>query len=248
MKKIVLLSIVVFLFSTCIYGAQKIVLATGEWEPYTSEKMKDQGFFTEIVTAVFKELNIEVEYKFLPWKRCEDMATKGDVFAAFPYMITEERKKTFDFTDTVAKSTGKFFYHKGGNIKDGFNWNSYADLKSYKVGGTLGYWYEKDFQAAGLNTEFVPNEDSSFKKLQMNRIDLAASDELVGWQLIKSLFPKEVSNFDTLDKPLNESELCLMVSKAYPDSKNLTEKFNTGLKKIKEKGIYSAILKKYNIK
>ena len=49
----------------------KITLATGDFAPYTGKDLPHFGVFNEIVTAAFKEINIDVEYKSLPWKRGE---------------------------------------------------------------------------------------------------------------------------------------------------------------------------------
>ncbi len=53
--------------------AEKITLVTGEFPPYTSKTLEHRGFSTEIVSAVFQEMGKEVEYKFYPWRRCEDL-------------------------------------------------------------------------------------------------------------------------------------------------------------------------------
>jgi len=124
---------------------------------------------------------------------------------------------------------------------------SYEDLKSYKLGGTLGYWYVKGFEKAGLKPDYANDDTTSMKKLQAGRVDLVATDELVGWSIIKKEFPSEVANFGVVKKPLNADSLMLMVSRTYPDSAAIKGKVNAALKKIKEKGIYSAIHKKYGM-
>lgn len=53
--------------------------------------MDNYGLLAEIVTAVFKSVNIDTQYNFYPWKRVEGNIYHGIEFAAFPYMITEER-------------------------------------------------------------------------------------------------------------------------------------------------------------
>ncbi|MBF0224481.1 MAG: transporter substrate-binding domain-containing protein [Desulfobacterales bacterium] len=239
--------LILVLFGANSFAADKVVLVTGEWEPYTSEKIENYGFFSEIVTAVFKEIGVEIEYQFLPWKRCELTVKEGKAFATFPYAVSEERKKDFDFTDNVASSTGRFFFMKS-KLKKEVVWENFSDLKDYKLGGTLGYWYEKDFKEAGLKVDYASSDTTGMEKLYAGRFELLATEELVGWGLIKKLFPKDIDDFDTLKKPLNVSELHLMVSKIYPNSSEIKEKFNSGLKSIKEKGIYSEILKKYNLK
>jgi len=246
MKKVFVSFIIVFICTVYSNAAQKVVLATGEWAPYTSEKMAGGGFFTEIVTAVFKEAGIEVEYKYYPWLRCESEAKAGTAFAAFPYIITPERKKIFDFTDGIYASKARFFYMKN-KITTDVKWEKYEDLKNYKIAGTLGYWYVKSFEKAGLKPDYANDDTASMKKLQAGRVDLFPTDELVGWGIIKKEFPGEVSNFGVVKKPLNVDNLMLMVSRSYPDSAAIKVKVNAALKRIKEKGIYSAILKKYGM-
>ena len=56
-----------------------------------------------------------------------------------------------------------------------------------------------------------------------------------------------MDNFAVVEKPLKNDELRLMVSRLYPDAKAITKKVNEALQRIKDKGIYSEIIKNYNI-
>ena len=246
--KLLLLLLFILLTSPAILHADTIRLATGEWKPYTSESLENFGFFTEIVSEIFKEMGVEAEYSFYPWKRCFDSTEKGKVWAAFPYAYTEERAKKVLYSDEIAYSTSRFFYYiKDAKAKD-FKYETLQDLKQYKVGGILGYFYEEDLKKAGLDVDYVASERSAIEKLVLGRIELWPSNELVGWALIKKYFPKEADNFGTLEKPYSRNALCLIVSKKYPNSKELLRQFNAAFIKIKDKGIYDSILKKYNIK
>ena len=224
-----------------------VTLATGDWEPYTSKDMENFGTFTEIVSAVFKEVGIEPNYKFVPWKRAEQQTEAGNFFAAFPYIITEERKQGFDFSDRVMFSTGRFFYNKKYSPQ-GISYNKFEDLAPYTISGVRGYWYEKPFKEAKLNVDYVNADTQSFQKLFVNRVQLAASDELVGWALIKSLYPQEVAQFAIVEKPMNQDDLRLMVSRKYPNAQELTKKFNAAMESIRKKGIVSQILAKHGVK
>jgi polar amino acid transport system substrate-binding protein len=226
---------------------QTVILATGDWAPYTSETMENYGAFTEIVSAVFKEMGVPVKYVFYPWKRAEDEVKAGNVFAAFPYIETEDRLKEYDFSDPVFVSTGKFFYMPKKQ-KSEIAYDNLEDLQSYHVGGVLGYWYETPFKEAGLQTEYVSSDEMNIQKLYLGRVDLAASEELVGWALIKKLYPQEMDQFATVAKPLNEDPLRLLVSRKYPAAAELVKKFNAALKIINDNGIMQQILTKYGLK
>ena len=241
--------LVLISFLICLTGsaaaAGPITLATGEFAPYTSDTMEGKGIFTEIVTAVLAEMGKTPVYKFYPWKRCESAVATNKAWAAFPYVITEERSKTFMFTDVVLPSREMFFFY--GDRMDGVTWETLGDLKSYKIGGTIGYHYEKTFKAAGLNVDYNPKEIASVKKLKAGRVDLVPMDEAVGRQHIKSAFPEATGDFKTLAKPNSETPLRLMVNKNAPDAVALVEKFNTALAAIKSNGTYQSILQKYGM-
>jgi len=225
----------------------EVILATGEWEPYTSKNVDSPGAFTEIVMAVFKEMGQPVKLLYYPWKRAESETLAGNVFATFPYIITAEREKDFDFSDPVLISRGKFFYMPE-RYQSEITYTELADLQAYKIGGVLGYWYETPFKEAGLNTDYTASDNQNIQKLYLDRVDLAATEELVGWMIIKELYPQELKRFATVPKPLNESLLRLMISRTYPDSAALTQRFNATFKAVTEQGVVAQILEKYGVK
>ena len=248
MKRTQILAISIFftVLALSVFAGEKIILATGEWRPYTSQGMENYGLFTEIVTAVFRELGMEAEYRFYPWKRCEAELVSGKVAAIFPYYKTDERMKIYHYTDSVAVSKNGFFYLKKRLQGKDIVYGKLEDLKPYKIGGNIGYWYIPDFEKAGLDTEYVPDEESNVRKLYAGRIDLFVQDLYVGWELIKKIYPENVGDFGILDKALSEGGLYLMFAKNNPQAGAMIQKFNEGLEMIKKKGIYKKILEKYD--
>ena len=242
MKKIIILGIL-FLISANVQ-AESLKLVTGEWSPYTSESLQGYGFITEIITGTFQEMGLAPEYEFHKWKRCYSLVIRGDVWAAFPYSFTEERAKEVLFSDTIGKSLTRFFYYK--KAKE-YKYETLEDLKAYEIGGVKGYFYEDAFQQAGLNVSYTSDELSSLKRLAAGRVELIPLNELVGWDLIKKNFPDQAADFGVLEKPYDTSELRLIVSKAYPGSEELLNRFNTSLKKMKNTDNYRNILKKYGL-
>lgn len=230
--------------TTPITWAESLPLVTGEWAPYTSEALDGYGFITEIVTEVFKEMSIEPVYTFQTWKRCYSLVVRGDVWAAFPYSYTEERAEEVLFSDTIGESTTKFFYY-GQDTP--YQYSTLDDLKPYKIAGVKGYFYEEAFTQAGLDVSYTADETSALKRLAAGRVDLMPLNELVGWGLIKELFPDEVNRFGTLETPYDTSELKLVVSKTYPDAQDYLQRFNATLQQVKTGDTYQQILKKYGL-
>jgi len=226
--------------------AQKAPFVSGEWAPYVSEKMPGQGPLSEIVFAATKAAGLEPSVAFFPWARAEAEVASGAAFATYPYAITDERKKSYDFSDQLASSKSMIFYVSGKGKY--FAWNSLSDFKSYKVGGIAGYNYIEDLSKNGIKPEMATGIDLILKMAYAGRIDYFIEDELVAREAIKAIYPGEQGKFLVFAKPYKDSPLYLMVSKKYPGSADLLKRFNGGLATIRKNGTYAAILSKYGIK
>ncbi len=234
--------------------AEELPLATGEWPPYTSEHLEGYGFFTELMTAIVHEMGMTPKYFFCPWKRCERTTLVGEVFAAFPYAVTKTRKKDFDFSDLIMKKRTLLFYNRK-HLTRKPEVNALKDLKPYRIGGVLGYDYVQAFSQAGLKVDYVATDKQNVLKLYKKRIDIAVWDAILGWHLIQQLYPDEKEVFGTLETSmeamadsLQEGDSYLMISRSYPNAKQLRDRFNQALQRIHDKGIYQSIFEKYGIR
>lgn len=233
-----ILLVVGAVYKTPVFAeTKKIILATAEWDPYISQTKTGHGQFSEIVTHVFKEMGIETEYMFAPWKRVEALVKQGQAFAAIPYSYTEKRHQIFDYSVPIMNSSYVFFYNKKTHPQ-GINYDKLEDLAAYHIGGVTGYWYDELFAKAKLTIEYVTTDDQCINKLYVNRVDLIASDELVGWSLIKKLYPNEMNQFGVIPKPFGTQYLHLMVSRNYPNAPLLTQKFNETFKNLYDKKVF----------
>ena len=235
-----------------LHGADSVKFATGEWEPYTGQKMEGHGMVTEIVTAACTAGGIKPEYEFFPWKRAESNVEIGNSFATFPYQAIKEREGKFLFSDVLCVSGMGILVHAGNKKTDTFEYAKPEDLKDFKVGIVVGTDAVKfPLQKVGCVPDEVQNADQNLKKLEMGRLDCVVDDKAVLYQAVKTAYgttPEKMTQFRFTVKGFGEaSNYRLMVSMKYPNAKELLEKFNAGLKKIKADGEYKTILKKYGM-
>lgn len=230
--------------STPCFTQEKVIIASNDYEPYTSSERNGSGFILDVVKEAFKEVGVNVVYEFYPWKRCEHYVKIGKAFATTPYIKTEKRIKEYDFSDPITYTYNKFFYNKD-KFPGGFNWKRIEDFKKYIIGGTLGYWYVPVFKKSGL-TVFYSSEKKNFMLLMRQRIDFIVIDELTGLGILKKNFTDD-DKIKILKKPLLIKKYHLLISRKYPRNKELTMKFNKGLKLIKRKIIYKKLMNLYKI-
>lgn len=226
--------------------SNKVLLVTGEYTPYTSEQLEGYGFFTEIVEAALKDMGIEYEIAFYPWQRCREMVEKGEAWASFPYGHTEEHAQLFLLSNNIYPNTHRFFYLKDNEkIKDEVhNFKEISDFKDYTFGGANGYWYgtKEDFEAQGVSAEWTNDVEGLIQMLYNKRIDFFIEDEAVCMETIKKIYPDEVDKFSTLENPAKVNDYLLIISRSYPNTEELLEKFNASLETIKENGEYDRII------
>lgn len=222
---------------------QSVLLVTNEYMPYVNTSAREQGLLSEIVVAAFKEAGVEARIEYRPWRRCAMLVEDGKAFGAFPYGITDKRKKYALFSDPIWECRNVFFYLKG-RLGD-YDFSDLAALRRFVIAGTSGNYYEDIFDSVGLRVDYAPGEASGVRKIWEMRTDLFAEDELVGWTLISRIFPDYKHMFASTPTPWNVNPQHIMVSKTHPGAKALMEKFNAGLKTIRGNGTYDAILAKY---
>ena len=88
-----------------------VLLVTGEWEPYTSQKIDGNGFITEIVASAFKEMDVDYEIQFYHWEKCLEMVESGEAFGSFPFIYSENKAENFLFSNPIYNIQTRFFYY-----------------------------------------------------------------------------------------------------------------------------------------
>ena len=72
-----------------------ISIASEEYPPYTSRKLKDFGVDAAIVSAAFRHVGIETRYEFFPGARSYILARVGSMDATLPWAKRKGREKDF---------------------------------------------------------------------------------------------------------------------------------------------------------
>ena len=243
MKILLIRLTLVLLLSINIYAYEDIVTFTvGEWVPFTSGKDQNGRIAEKIVSESLALEGITVKYRYVPWKRAFVEALRVDADGTIPWYITEERLLKFHYSKEPIISTKTVFFHlKTLDLK----WDKYTDLNKYRVGGNLGFKTGQLLVKQGVEVEFVPKILQNFKKIIKDRIDIAPASILVGLHIIKNTFKPEVAKLFTYsDKEIfsKSEKTFLLVSKKHARGKEIVDKFDSGILKLKKSGRYQKIL------
>ncbi len=226
--------------------ADNFTITTDDYDPYTIVSGQTVGgACAELIETALKLEGHTVSFIPVPWARATAMAASGEVAGTMPWFKTPEREAQYAFSAPVIEAKNVIFFKKGGKFDRKLNWRRYEDLRPYRMGGVIGYWYESGFKKAGVSAELVRKDDQNIQKLDTGRIDGFITDELVGKRIIATRFPGREKEFDIVEKPESIQPLFVMGKKGAPQTEKLIEHLNAGLRKLHASGQYARIVAKY---
>lgn len=215
---------------------QKLRIGTGDWAPYVDQERSDGGALARLISAVFAEAGYQVEFIFHPWDRNVLMLQQGQLHAIMPYSCSPSRLNYGICSDPLVRGEIVLFHRRD----QAFDWTSVEDLLKYHIGTTLGYSYGPAFdealQAGRLSVEQNGKEDTSFRLLELGRIDLHPQDRAVGYAMLNRLFPEDGGKIVHHPRQLNTEPLRLLFRKGDPESVKLLRVFNARLRDFAQRG------------
>jgi polar amino acid transport system substrate-binding protein len=227
-----------------VIAAEKVktitVATDATWPPMESIDGKKNivGFDIDFLKAVAKEGGFKVEFKNTAWDGIFAGIEAGKYDAIISSVtITDERKKTMDFSDP---------YINAGQIlvvpKTTKNVKVLADLKGKKAGAQIGTTGAMEIKkAAGVELKTYDEIGLAFEDMAAERIAAVVCDTPVAANF--ALQRQEYkAKFKIVGEPFTEEYYGIVVKKG---NKELLDLLNTGIKAVKAKGTDKAIAKKW---
>ncbi len=222
--------------------ARTVTITTGEYPPWTGEKLPHHGYANHIVSEAFAAVGMEVKFIYLPWKRAFEEARKGTYDASSYWFKNSERSAAMLMSEPLVQNRTVFFQRAEDPA---IHWQNLSDLSGYRMSATVGFTYTEDFLRAivdrSLNVTLVPTDVQNIKMLMSGRVELIATDEMSGFYMAATL-SVDPRKLRVLEPPMVTAKGYLMASKNKPESGELIEEFNRGLGIIRSNGVYRKIL------
>jgi polar amino acid transport system substrate-binding protein len=237
-----LIAVLVFTCLSFTARGEKLRIVTEPWAPYVYEDNngKSLGLDYETTAIVFKRLGIEVEWQFLPWKRCLSMLESGQADGALDIFHSDERDATLLYpSEPLSEVQFVMFY---ANERP-HPFRTLDDLQGLTIGTSPGYLYSKDFSDSTLFTrEPAPTHEANFGKLVRGRIDLLITDRRVGQHLLDELGIRDkITENPTIIS--QQSQFLAVRRNAGMDL--LVQRFGAELKRFKREPAYAELSARY---
>ncbi|GLH34832.1 transporter substrate-binding domain-containing protein [Pseudomonas sp. TWI672] len=221
--------------------AERLRLVTDDWAPYVYQHNgQPKGIDYEVTTEVFRRLGVELEWEFMPWKRCLAMIEQGQADGVMDIFKVDSRQAYMVYP-LEPMSDVEFVLYQSSRRRHAIT--RLSDLTDLTVGTSPGYAYGAQFNdASGFRREAAPSHEANFGKLVLGRIDLLVTDRLVGRYLRRQL---------GLEQQVEELPLVISRQAQYlglarkPGRDALALAFTEGLRLFKQEPAYLAIIERY---
>lgn len=222
--------------------SEKIAVAPGNPPFMYVVNGEAKGFYPLIVTKIFERINVPLEIKALPWNRAICYADEGKMGIVGIYK-NKERLRKYDYSEAIFEDQVMIYVLK----ENEFEYKETDDLEGKKVGVIRGWSYGEEFDMLkGMEcfcVDEVNYDDVNFTKLIGGRLDCVLAIKETGDYLM-NINPEYKAKIVPLEKPLLITSTYLIFPK-YLQKKELLEKFNKELKKMKDSSEFENLIKEY---
>ena len=211
----------------------KLLIGTeATFAPFESMNDKGEivGIDVDVMKAIGAEIGAEIEFKNVGWEPVFQQVTNKELdLGASGITITDERKETYDFTEPYYEATLMIVVKEDSPIK------TLDELKDKKISvqiNTTGHMAAKKLQGdTSTNILAYENQPVAFQEVINGTTAAAIGDNAVVIEYLKN---NPNSGLKAIESDQFEKEYYgFMVKKG---NKELLDKLNEGLKKIKESG------------
>ncbi|MEO9385350.1 substrate-binding periplasmic protein [Chromobacterium phragmitis] len=218
--------------------AAELLIATGEYAPWTGERLPGEGFVNRVVREAFAREGVQVRFEYMPWARALEALRNGNAQASSFWFDDPVKAKEFLYSAPLSEHREVLFHRKDVTVP---SWQKLPELRALRFGATRGYTYTAEFRQLTkqgmLKVEEANDDKTNLLKMLAGRIELFPIDEFTGWQLLSSdAFPRGAHDLVTTEsRPFSIQYGHLLMPRS-ARNEQLMARFNAGLAKLKADG------------
>lgn len=229
------------LFSTQLF-AKKFTVGIDNWTPFVYfENNEPKGLTIDIFNKLAKELNYDIEFKYIPWSRALKMMENGEIDAMGNLSFSKKRAKFIKYTKLPFYTLKTRFYTLNDS---GIDITKHEDLYKYLflVGQDYVYYPEFDNDTNIKKEPMIDRISNGIitdtaevmaKMLLKKRVNiLISANAIMDHTITKFSLEKEIKKINYL--PSAHDFQYIGISKKSPFIKNMGE-INKAMKKILSK-------------
>jgi len=216
-----------------------VPICVGDFPPFNSPKLPQQGPVIEIATEAFKRSGYAVQTHFMPWARILRESEDQNCLVLGIWR-NPQREQVFSFSQPIVQQELGFFVKRDSEIKD---WRETGLLQQHAIGVERGSYLPPALQEPGIRLDPSGGMRFNLKKLARDRVQLAFGNKDSGQYAIKNE-PDLQGAVRWLPPGIERKDTYLACAKKHPEQEELIHAFNQGLRRMQADGSFQRILSK----
>jgi polar amino acid transport system substrate-binding protein len=215
-----------------------VSMAVHEYPPLIGQNLPFGGLLTRIVNEAFAVTGAKTTIEYVPNNRAISGVMMGIYDGSYGWAHASDRDQKLLYSSNAIYTFRMVFFQRRGRE---YPWQSLADLRSVKIGATLGDHYSNEFSAletAGtLHVDYANDDTSNMKKLILGRIDMFPMEETSGQYLLNENFsPSEREKISFQNSTIAIVPTYLVIRRGYPKAKEIIDRFDRGFSQLEKSG------------
>jgi polar amino acid transport system substrate-binding protein len=215
-----------------------VSMAVHEYPPLIGQNLPFGGLLTRIVNEAFAVTGTKTAIEYVPNNRAISGVMMGIYDGSYGWAHAPDRDQKLMYSSNAIYTFRMVFFQRHG---EQYPWQVLADLRSPRIGATLGNHYSNEFsmlEAAGtLRVDYANDDVSNMKKLILGRIDLFPMEETSGQYLINEAFtPAEREKLSFQNNTIAIVPTYLVIRRGHPKAKEIIDRFDRGFIQLEKSG------------
>ena len=230
------------LFSCAKKEENKVyVFATdATWPPleYIDESGNLTGFEVELVPMIGEKVGVKMEAKNIPWDTIFAGLANGQYDGvASGVSVTEERKKTMDFSTPILEAGQVIIVKKSSTVK------GIDDIKNLKIGVQIGTTGDLVLDNYDVIRKQYDDIGLALQDMLNGNIDACVCDSLIASDFVLAN-PNYSDKLKVAGSAFTQEDIAIAVKKG---NKELLDLVNKGIAELKADGSYDKLKAKWNL-
>ena len=222
---------------------QTVRLVADPYPPYQySEGESIRGVDHDIIAAAFEEHGIDMITRLFPWDECMKLLKEEKADGIFQIVRTPEREKAYIFSKPLRAARTVICKRTEEPISLFEDIDFSEQLKKYRMGVVKDYSYNPLIDNLGEPSRMeVDSQEELLTGLRRGEFDLAVIDWGVAKYLANKMGIRDIDRAEGY-------EITRQLHVAFQRNQDqIADLFNSGLDRVKEKGIYDRIFERYGL-
>lgn len=215
-----------------------IRLASSDYQPYYGPHAAHQGPLAELINTAFASQQVESSIEFMTWSEALNKAQSPAYAGLVCGWDHPQRRQQYLFSSPLYYNELRFFAYQKIRERN----LSVLATQLPRLGLVKDYAYPDRVRQAGFAITIVDTDQALLNLLLQHKVDVILSDSATTLYWLQQQPLETQQQIQPSQQVLARKAMHLLISKNYPNARQLLQQFERGLQLLEKNGRWAQIL------